>query len=68
MVEPKRGFKPMVAVRQIAPGERVRAPFGWRKGAPLLNSEAFAERVFQAASGGRPKHVIASTWWLERAP
>jgi hypothetical protein len=58
----------MVAVRQLAPGERIRAPFGWRKGAPLLNSEAVAERMFQAASEGGPKHVIASTWWRERGP
>jgi hypothetical protein len=69
MVEPKRGFKPMVAVQQIAPGERIRAPFGWRKGEPLLNSEAVAGRMFRlAAGGGGPRRVIASAWWLEREP
>jgi hypothetical protein len=68
MVEPKRGFRPMVAVRQLAPGERIRAPFGWRKSTPLLNSEATAARMFQVASESRPKHVIASAWRLEREP
>jgi hypothetical protein len=68
MGEPKRGFRPMVAIRQLAPGERIRAPFGWRKSTPLLNSEATAARMFQVASESRPKHVIASAWRLEREP
>jgi hypothetical protein len=69
MVEPRRGFRAMVAVKQLAPGDRIRAPFGWRKGEPLLNSEACAERMFQAAfGGGGPKNIIATTWWREREP
>jgi hypothetical protein len=62
MVAPKRGFRPMVAVKQLAPGERIRVLFSWRKSAQLLNSEAVAERVFRAASESGPKHVIASAW------
>jgi hypothetical protein len=44
----RRGFKPMVLVRQLEPGQRGRIPFAWRKGEPLLNSERTGEELFLA--------------------
>jgi hypothetical protein len=52
LFQPSRGFKPMIVVKQLEPGQRGRVPFAWRRGEPLLNSEAVAERVFWAAVAG----------------
>ena len=46
LVRPSRGFKPMVVVKQLEPGSRVRAPFGWRRGEPSDQRRSVAERLF----------------------
>jgi hypothetical protein len=52
LLTPSAGFKPMVVVKQIEPGTRMRVPFSWRRGAVLLNAEAIAERLFWSAVEG----------------
>ena len=52
LYNPPCGFTSMVVVKQTEPGARVRVPFGWRRGEPLLNAETIAERMFQIAVAG----------------
>jgi hypothetical protein len=58
LFEPGRGFKPMIVVKQLEPGQRGRVPFGWRKGEPLLNAESVAERVFWLAVEGANVTIV----------
>jgi hypothetical protein len=53
-----KGGKGFVVVRQTVPGERLRAPFGWRGPTPL-NSEAVCAQLFAAAISGRNVTVLA---------
>jgi hypothetical protein len=55
---PRHGFKPMVVAKQIEPGTRLRVGFYWRRGEPLLNSEAVAERLFQLAVEGKRVVIV----------
>jgi hypothetical protein len=53
------GFERHVLVRQAAPGQRLRMPLWWRRGEPLLNSEAWGEQLFWSAIEGAHVTIFA---------
>jgi hypothetical protein len=53
---PPPGFIELIIVKQIRPGERVRAPCFWRRSAMVpLNSERNAAEMFEIAIDGHPQ-------------
>jgi len=57
-VEHRHGFKPMIVVKQIEPGMRLRMAVCWRRGEPLLNGEAWGERLFASAIEGAHVPIV----------